>query len=216
MLDAVDMAVERLPLLRRRIVQRHFRWNPEKRLDCTERAMDSLGVDTRMASIGLAGLVSGFADGTITADTRIQIDLDQLERLLQILLEYLPKLLEILIPIFTGGLSAVLLFALIVAVGSSGQIALAQGGPNCANGVCSLTAGATARMQPVSDTSPRVAAGPISPRIAAVVPRVSAVVNQFRPRAVIANTRQRFESKPVRSFFSGRQPIRRVVNVLRR
>lgn len=211
--EMIDDAIERLPFLRRNIVKRNLARNPAKRVEIADQVLLALSEDTAAKTAFGAGISEGIASGAITAQTPIGIDVDKLEQILALIFKYLPQILQL----FQLFVSIAIFLAAMLAVASSSSIALAQGG-NCANGVCSLGARAAAvvGLQPVSDSSPRIAASPISPQIAAVVPRFSTVFNQARPLAVLATTRKRFETKPVRSLIWGSKPICRAVNAIRR
>jgi hypothetical protein len=210
--ELIDDAIESLPPFRRGMVKRNLARNPAKREEIADRVLMRMSEDERISPVMGAGFAAGIASGAITASTPVGIDVDKLKQIMDLIFEYLPKILQLL-SLF---MSVAWFLIAILAVASTGSTALAQGG-NCANGVCSLGSrvSAVVGLQSVSDTSPRVATSPLSPRIAAVAPAVSAVVNQARPVAFIANTRQRFESKPVRSFI-GSRPILRVRPLLRR
>lgn len=144
---------------------------------------------------------------SFTADTPFTTTPAGKGELLQVILDNLPAILDAIIKLI--GLFGAFLFACTLLANSANAA-----GPNCANGgVCSLGACSAVRVQ---STSPRFVASPISPRIAAVAPVVSTVVNQARPVAIITNTRQRFEYKPVRAFLGGLRPVKRVASAFRR
>lgn len=125
--EAIDQATERLPFLRRRIAKRAFRRDPELKAEVADRIMVGAEKDERFEACCL-GLCSGYASGSISASTSFGIDLDNLERFLQIIVEYLPKILEIVlkfIPLFVS----VAVFACLIGLSS---IASAQ----CDGNVC--------------------------------------------------------------------------------
>ena len=214
--DLIDDAIESLPFIRRRMVKRNLQRNPENREEIADRVLLRMSEDDRVAPVMGAGFAAGIASGTITASTPVGIDVDKLKQIMELIFEYLPKILQLL-SLF---MSVATFFVMSLAIGSS---TFAQGG-NCANGVCTLRARVSAAvgLQPVSHASPRVATrpgfatSPISPRIAALAPLVSTVINQTRPVAVIANARQRFASRPLRAFLGSLRPIKRVVVAIRR
>lgn len=182
--EMIDDAIERLPFLRRRIVQRKLASNPEKREEIADQVLLKMSEDPQASAVFGSSIAAGMASGSITAKTPFSLDIDKLEQLIQLILKYLPQILQ-LFKLFVS-IAVFIVFSLAI------ESRVFAASPDCANGVC--------RLQQVSSTSPRVAAVPISPRIAAAVPVVSSVVNQARPVAVIANTRQRFSAKPVRAF----------------
>jgi hypothetical protein len=98
MSELLDMAVDKLPPLRRtvakfRLASRRYRSNllNELCLHCC---------DNPDCSPLLGSAWSGLMAGTISPTDKFGIDPDKLERLLQIIIEYLPKLLEIILPLF--------------------------------------------------------------------------------------------------------------------
>lgn len=192
--EMIDDAIERLPFLRRKIVQRNLARNPEKREEIADQVLLKMSEDPQASAVFGSSIAAGMASGSITAKTPFSLDIDKLEQLIQLILKYLPQILQL----FKLFVSIALFIVFSLAMESR---VFAASPPNCANGVC--------RLQQVSSTSPRVAAVPISPRIAAAVPVVSSVVNQARPVAVIANTRQRFSTKPVRAFLGWLRPLNR-------
>jgi len=195
--EMIDDAIERLPFLRRKIVQRNLARNPEKREEIADQVLLKMSEDPQASAVFGSSIAAGMASGSITAKTPFSLDIDKLEQLIQLILKYLPQILQL----FKLFASIAVFFLLSLTVEARATAAP----PNCAGGVCEMKA----RVQPISDTSPRVAAIPISYRVAAAFPVVSSVVNQARPVAVIANTRQRFIAKPVRAFLGGFRPFKR-------
>ena len=218
--EMIDNAIEDLPFVRRRIVKRKLANNPEKRAEIADQVLLALSKDETTDTAFGDGTAQGFASGAITAQTPIGIDVDKLAKILELIFTYLPKILDLL-KLFA---SIVIFFAISLAMSS---IATAQetkqignlvlNGGDCANGTCPLRArvSAVVGLQPVSSayaspqSAPRYATSPIRPRVASVVPVVSSVVNQARPVAAIANTRQRIRSRPVRSFLGYLRPVPR-------
>lgn len=116
--EFIDEAVEQLPGLRRRIVKRAFARNPQEKQDVADRLMLAMSENPEIKAMGLA---TGFVSGAFKADTPFAIDLDNLERFLQIVVEYLPKILEIVLkflPLFVS--------VLILIIGCSPQPVLAE------------------------------------------------------------------------------------------
>lgn len=95
--QALDLAVDKLPLLRRRAANRRL-----SRPKIREAALDDLAIklcdDCDCCSILGPAFVAALESGSI--DTKFELDLDQLERLLQIIIEYLPQILEIIMKLF--------------------------------------------------------------------------------------------------------------------
>ena len=218
--EMIDNAIERLPFLRRKIVNHNLAHNPHRREEIADRVLLELSKDSAAEAIFGSSIAAGIESGAITAKTPIGIDVDKLAKILELIFTYLPKILDLL-KLFA---SIVIFFAISLAMSS---IATAQetkqignlvlNGGDCANGTCPLRArvSAVVGLQPVSSayaspqSAPRYATSPIRPRVASVVPVVSSVVNQARPVAAIANTRQRIRSRPVRSFLGYLRPVPR-------
>lgn len=112
MSELLDMAVEKLPFLRRRVAQLRLR-NSKYRTafldELTLKCCDNAESSEILGTVACVGLMSG----EITTTTKFAIDPDKLERLLQILIEYLPKLLEIILPLFMQTILLLLAFSLL-------------------------------------------------------------------------------------------------------
>ncbi len=201
--EMIDNAIERLPFLRRKIVNHNLAHNPHRREEIADRVLLELSKDSAAEAIFGSSIAAGIESGAITAKTPIGIDVDKLAKILELIFTYLPKILDLL-KLFA---SIVIFFAISLAMSS---VATAQetkqlgnlilDGGDCANGVCPLRARVSAAvgLQPVSYTSSqvaiRVADDPISPPIESVT---------------VTNTRQRIRSKPVRSFLGYLRPASR-------
>lgn len=109
----VDEAVDELPFLRRRLTKAYFRFRPEAKELCCLQAMAAVAAseccDYTVWPLQSFGdepsgngmtLAAAFEAGTVDVDTPFAIDLDKLERLLQMIIQYLPKILEIILPLF--------------------------------------------------------------------------------------------------------------------
>lgn len=99
MSELLDQTVERLPFLRRKVVQLRLRNNSKYRSAVLDELCLKCCDNPEVAEI-LGAVCAGLMSGDITVTTKFNIDPDKLERLFQILIEYLPKLLEILLPLF--------------------------------------------------------------------------------------------------------------------
>ena len=139
-----DEAIATLPYLRRKIVERHFRRRPQDREECCERAMLAMSENPEVIAMS-PSLARGLADGAVSADAALYtLDLDQLERFLQILITYLPKILEIILPLFLTLVPFILTLTIL-----GGSNAHAQETRVCAGGVCSIVRGTVARVADV-------------------------------------------------------------------
>jgi hypothetical protein len=116
--DIVDEAVNTLPFARRRLVKLWMRFRPEMReviesqvivalMEMEESSMTPIALlergedaPTDVSAASLTTIGQAFGSEAFSAQTRFAIDLERLERLLQIVIEYLPKILEILLPLF--------------------------------------------------------------------------------------------------------------------
>lgn len=100
MSELLDLAVDKLPPLRRRVAK--FRLSASRRY--RNNVLDQLCIyccdNPECAAIMGTATADGLMSGEISATDSFNLDLDQLERFLQILIEYLPKLLEIILPLF--------------------------------------------------------------------------------------------------------------------
>lgn len=98
MSELLDMAVDKLPFLRRKVAKLRLK-NQRYRSSL----LDQLCLyccDNSECSLILGSAATGLMSGELSATDKFTLDLDQLERFLQILIEYLPKLLEIILPLF--------------------------------------------------------------------------------------------------------------------
>lgn len=95
--ELLDDAVERLPWLRRRVAKRRLRSQ-----DARQGAIDELRLklcdDEECKSMGLHPVM---ASAAVVATTPFAIDIDNLERLLELIIKYLPQILDIILPLFT-------------------------------------------------------------------------------------------------------------------
>jgi hypothetical protein len=115
MSELLDLAVDKLPALRRRVAK--VRLSTSRRY--RNSVLDQLCLhccDNPECSAILGASATGLMSGEILSTDKFSLDLDQLERFLQIIIEYLPKLLEIILPLF---MQIVMLALAIVFAGSS-------------------------------------------------------------------------------------------------
>lgn len=151
--EATDKAIEKLPFLRRKTTKFYLRF-PKVREAYMDRLRLSLYDDARcMEMFPVASLLTE----SFTEDTPITMDLDQLERFLQIIIEYLPKILEIILPLFA-------LAAVLFAVTFSGPQPTYAGAPF----VVLTEYQEEAEFAPLVLTSVKVRATPVRDFIAAV------------------------------------------------
>ena len=98
MSELLDQAVEKLPKLRKRVTKRRLE-NPKFRATLLDELCLKCCEDDNCVAI-LGAYAPALLAGTLSTTDKFSLDLDQLERFLQILIEYLPKLLEIILPLF--------------------------------------------------------------------------------------------------------------------
>ncbi len=88
--EALDLAVAKLPPLRRRVTERRL-----KNVKFREAVLDELALQlSEDEECPCRAVLQG---DTFTAETRFEIDLDNLERFLQIIIKYLPTILELVL-----------------------------------------------------------------------------------------------------------------------
>lgn len=116
--ELLDLAVDKLPPLRRRVVK--LRLSSRKYRDALldELALKLCDNPESSAILG-AGVVTGLMDGGISSQEKFGFDPANLEKLLQIIIKYLPELLAIILPLFMQ-------LAILMLVLSIGSIASAQ------------------------------------------------------------------------------------------
>ena len=119
--EIIDDTIERLPFLRRKIVQRHFARHPEKREELADQVLLSISTDPAAIAIFGSSIAEGIASGSITAQTPFSIDIDKLEQLIQLILKYLPEILKL----FMLFVSIAMFFLISLSIGST---SFAQGG----------------------------------------------------------------------------------------
>jgi hypothetical protein len=88
--EALDLAVAKLPPLRRRVTERRLR-NAEYRKSVLDELALKLSDDKDCPCKAM------LASETFSADQKMEINLDNLERLLQIIIKYLPTILELVL-----------------------------------------------------------------------------------------------------------------------
>jgi hypothetical protein len=98
MSELLDKAVEQLPKLRKKVTKRRLR-DPEFREALLDEMCLKCCEDDKCVAI-LGAYAPALLSGELSTTEKFSLDLDQLERFLQILIEYLPKLLEIILPLF--------------------------------------------------------------------------------------------------------------------
>lgn len=92
----LDEAVEKMPWLRRRVMKRRLRRKKNREAVIDELRL-KLADDSRVQEMGMASMM---LSEDVTGETPLPIDLDQLERLLQIIIEYLPTIIELIMAFF--------------------------------------------------------------------------------------------------------------------
>lgn len=93
--EMIDDAIERLPFLRRKIVQRNLARHPHKREEIADQVLLKISEDPAAIAIFGSSIAEGIASGSITAQTPFSIDIDKLEQLIQLILKYLPQILQL-------------------------------------------------------------------------------------------------------------------------
>lgn len=139
--EALDLAVNKLGPLRERVMRRRLR-NAEYRESVLDELALKLSACPDCASLGIQTV---FSSSGFSAHTPFQINLDNLERFLQIIIQYLPTILDLVLkflPLFIAVMAM-----LMIANTASGQ---------CVNGVCQLPT-----RTPVINTF-RIAASPVA------------------------------------------------------
>ena len=97
----LTQAVDSLPLLRRKVIQRRFRRNPDYRQAVLDEIAIKLVDDERAVEILGPRFCEQLLSGDCTVETAFEVDrLDNLERLLKIIVEYLPQILAIVMRLF--------------------------------------------------------------------------------------------------------------------
>lgn len=124
---SVDKAIEQLPLFRRLPIRIKFRMNPRFRANVIADLRVKIYDDPDFEQLGL---LQSFGSDTFTADTPFSIDIDNLEKLLQLIIKYLPMLIDLFSKLFVS-----ILFLILSA--STSQSVVAQ--TICINGRCYQT-----------------------------------------------------------------------------
>jgi len=115
--ELLSQAVDSLPLLRRKVIQRRFRRNPEYRQAVLDEIAIKLVDDERAVEILGTRFCEQLLSGDCTVETAFETDrIDNLERLLKIIVEYLPQILAIVLRLFGA---FVLVFAMFVVMPTS-------------------------------------------------------------------------------------------------
>lgn len=110
--QALDQAVDRLPVLRRVTTRRRFNRNPEYRQAVLEEIAIKLVDDENAVEILGMDFCAQLVSGECTVETAFEVDrIDNLERLLKIIVEYLPQILSMILRLFAS-LLLVLCFSL--------------------------------------------------------------------------------------------------------
>ena len=105
--ESLDLAVAKLPPLRKRVTERRL-----KNAKVREAVLDELAL--KLAEDDECPCQAIMQDSGFTSETRFELDLDNLEKFLQIIIKYLPTILEIVLkflPLFMSLLFAALLSA---------------------------------------------------------------------------------------------------------
>lgn len=119
--EMIDDAIERLPFLRRKIVQRNLARHPHKREEIADQVLLKISEDPAAIAIFGSSIAEGIASGSITAQTPFSIDIDKLEQLIQLILKYLPQILQL----FMLFVSIAMFFVISLSIGST---SFGQGG----------------------------------------------------------------------------------------
>lgn len=194
----LDEALGTLNPLQQWAVGRNFRRQPANRRQVIQ------SVELHIARTNPALMPIMDAEG-FGADTQFTTTVAGKGELLKVILDNLPAILDAIIKIL--GLFGAILLAFTLLTSSAN----AAGPSRCANGSCSRVN--TVELQHVPVARSIVAAGSVATRlISAPIAVVAPVINQARPVAAIANTRQQFSYKPSRAFLGGIRPIKRVAS----
>lgn len=195
----LDEALSQLKPWQLWAVERNFKRQPANR----RQVLHSL--EMHLAKTNPALITTMDAEG-FGADTPFRTTVAGKGELLQIILDNLPAILEAIVKLI-GLFSAILLACMLSTSSASAQdcaVSSTQGGPNCANGVCSLRARVSAAvgLPAVSHSSPQ-AAYAVAYTVAAPLHTPASAV------AVTVSTRQRVRYRPLRAGLSGFRPVTR-------
>lgn len=197
----LDEALGELTPWQRWVVERNFKRQPANRRQVLQ------AVEMHVAKTSPAMMTIMDADD-FTADTPFVTTKAGKGELLQVILENLPAILEAIIKLI-GLFGMILIACTLMASSASAQdspavaaesvVSITQiGGPSCAQGTCSLRARpASAGLQAVAHASSNIAV------------RVASSINTG-VGAVAATTRRRLQARPVRTFFGGFRPFKRL------
>jgi len=116
--ELLDLAVDKLPMLRRRVVKARLSSRRYRAALLDELALKLCDNPESSAILG-ATVINGLMEGGISSQEKFGFDPANLEKLLQIIIEYLPQLLAIILPLFMQ-------LVVLVMVLSVGSIASAQ------------------------------------------------------------------------------------------
>jgi hypothetical protein len=174
--DAVDMAVERLPLIRRRVLQRRLR-NADYRRTFTDELLLKLHDDEDCCAIGM--------QTTIAAGEReFGFDPANLQKFLEIIIKYLPQLLAIILPLFMSLLPLIAL--LLLPTGNAAAQTTV-----CENGVCYQIQAAPSVPRPAVQAVGNVVGnvvGQVAKVATTVLPPYPAIRQQVANRSVQQST----------------------------
>lgn len=126
--EALDMAVAKLPPLRRTVMRMRLRNEGFRSRTLAELRL-KLSEDTECCAMLGDSFGTGLADESIGDETPFSIDLGNLEQFLQLILKYLPQILEIIFKLF----AAITFIALSLSMSGSATAQMV-----CANGQCQL------------------------------------------------------------------------------
>jgi len=102
--EALELAVESLPPIRRKLMKRRIEWMESRRpndyQDLLLELTDKLANDARCASIIEPSLLSSV--GFSPEKTTFKVKNSSLEELFKLIIEYLPKILEIVMMFING------------------------------------------------------------------------------------------------------------------
>jgi len=116
--ELLDLAVDKLPMLRRKVVKARLLSRRYRAALLDELTLKLCDNPESSAILG-ATVINGLMEGGISSQEKFGFDPANLEKLLQIIIEYLPQLLAIILPLFMQ-------LAILMLVLSVGSIASAQ------------------------------------------------------------------------------------------
>lgn len=126
--EALDMAVAKLPPLRRTVMRMRLRSEGFRSRTLAELRL-KLSEDAECCAMLGDSFGAGLADESFGDETPFSIDLGNLEQFLQLILKYLPQILEIIFKLF----AAITFIALSLSMSGSANAQMV-----CANGQCQL------------------------------------------------------------------------------